>query len=134
MCKSNHSIKTDYTIIIIITFHGFLMFSIIAGRCKIVQLISGLCPNDSAKLNYKHKRKEIKRQHKHRKKRPDKTKADKAKQPDEEPKDKEKRDEETEEGEKKDEKEESNIWSGGVPDEEKSRDDDFDEYLDQLFM
>ncbi|KAI5741073.1 hypothetical protein M8J76_010084 [Diaphorina citri] len=93
-----------------------------------------LCPNDSAKLNYKHKRKEIKRQHKHRKKRPDKTKADKAKQPDEEPKDKEKRDEETEEGEKKDEKEESNIWSGGVPDEEKSRDDDFDEYLDQLFM
>lgn len=32
------------------------------------------------------------------------------------------------------EDEESNVWKGAIPDEEKTRDDDFDEYLDQLFM
>lgn len=84
-----------------------------------------LCSDHSSQLNYKTKRKEIKRQHKNRKKRTSKPEKEEAERRSHE-------EEKTEE--EREENEESNIWSGAIPDEEKTRDDDFDEYLDQLFM
>uniref|UniRef100_A0A8D8ZQG0 Protein FRA10AC1 homolog n=1 Tax=Cacopsylla melanoneura TaxID=428564 RepID=A0A8D8ZQG0_9HEMI len=96
-----------------------------------------LCPEHSSKLNYKHKRKEVKRQQKNRKKK-HKTKSLETTESKEEEETKNEDEMNVEEGDeskdKTEEEEERNVWKGSVQDEEKTRDDDFDEYLDQLFM
>ncbi|KAL1461564.1 hypothetical protein WDU94_013449 [Cyamophila willieti] len=91
-----------------------------------------LCPDHSSKLNYKHKRKEVKRQHRNKKK---KNKSNSLERTEFKKEDKEDEINEEEGGdESKKTEEESNVWKGSIQEEEKSRDDDFDEYLDQLFM
>jgi len=109
-----------------------------------------LCPDCSYKLNYYHRKKEVTKRGEERKRKrlkKDKKKRKKGEKSrkssssassddssDEEVKKKRKEEEEREK-DKKLEKEASNIWSKPVEmEEEKSREEDFSEYLDELFM
>jgi protein FRA10AC1 len=100
-----------------------------------------LCPDCSYKLNYVHKKKEVtrrkekktrKRLKKKKRKRRDSSSSSEG--TDEEVKEKRKEEEEREK-DKRLEKEAANIWSQPVEvEQEKSREEDFSEYLDELFM
>ena len=83
-----------------------------------------LCPDCSYKLNYGHKRKEVKKRKRKRKR-----KASSSSSSDEEVEKKRKVEEKVEEEKAKD------IWSQPIQvEQEKSREEDFSEYLEDLFM
>ena len=100
-----------------------------------------LCPDCSYKLNYHHKKKEVtrkkkKEEKKKKKKRHRKDSSDSTSDDEEEKEMKEKkRKMEEEVEEKRLEKKASDIWSAPLDvEKEKSREEDFSEYLDELFL
>ena len=97
-----------------------------------------LCPDCSYKINYHHKKKEVTKKSRKKSKKKDKKKRERSgggsSSEDEEVKEK-KRKLKEEADEKKLEKEAADVWSAPVEvEEEKSRDQDFSEFLDDLFL
>ncbi|KAL0269970.1 UNVERIFIED_CONTAM: hypothetical protein PYX00_007533 [Menopon gallinae] len=107
-----------------------------AGEKKNALVKLRLCPGCSHKLNYCHKKKEVKKpKKKHRdREKPSSSKHVKTEKPDksvDEDKSKDNAKDETE----IDEKEDVDIWKAkDNPEEEKSRDEEFEEYLEDLFL
>ena len=92
-----------------------------------------LCPECSYKLNYKHKKKEVTKKVKRSKNK--KNKKRKSRDSDASSSDEEVKRQKLEEEKQEEEKKASQIW--GVPvqlEHEKSREDDFAEYLEDLFL
>ena len=96
-----------------------------------------LCPECSIKLNYHHKKKEVNKKSKKRKKEK-KMKKNKRKRSKSDSSDGEDIDGDSKKSkieERQQEKKASEVWSGPVTaEQEKSREDDFSEYLDDLFL
>ena len=91
-----------------------------------------LCPDCSYKLNYKHKKKEVTKRVKRSK---DKKKKRKSRDSDASSSDEEVKRQKIEEEKLEEEKKASEIWSALVQlEQEKSREDDFAEYLEDLFL
>lgn len=100
-------------------------------------MFSGLCPGCSHKLNYRSKKKELKRISKKKPKLSTSSGSSCKSQPE----NVESLSEETEKStneqskEKEENEEENNIWKGsGNAAEERSRDEDFEEYLELLLL
>ncbi len=92
-----------------------------------------LCPECSIKLNYKHKRKDVTK--KLKKKREKRSKKKRKRSRSESDEDSGKDSSKNPRKEKELEKKASEIWSAPVQhEEEKSREEEFSEYLDELFM
>ena len=93
-----------------------------------------LCPDCSYKLNYGHKRKEITKKNKKKEKKRSRRKRSSSSSDESDADDLVKRQKKEEEA-KEEEKKATEIWSAPVQLEaEKSREDDFAEYLEDLFL
>lgn len=95
-----------------------------------------LCPECSSKLNYGSKKREVKRiQKKKTGKRKQQTEKRKGKDERQQPSSSTKTSDDSESTEEKTESEMSRIWKEtGRPDEEKAREEEFEEYLEDLFL
>jgi len=106
-----------------------------------------LCPDCSYKLNYHSKKREVKREKKLKKKQKKRRKKEKRDDSDEEEEDEEEGDKEDRAGSSSDTSVDGSCssgvssdpaehWSGPAPkiDEEKSKDEEFEDYLEDLFM
>lgn len=97
--------------------------------------LQGLCPDCSSKLNYRSKKREVKRIHKQR---PNKTKHPSDKKREKTDVRENLAEEERESNstaEDRSETEASSIWKDAArPEEERGREEEFEEYLEELFL